>query len=149
MGDAGEKRHAMFSNTRRSLGVCDRCNRTNPARAVYSACANSESQQPLRCAASPAGSGFANSGLFSRIIPRRHQSSGQSSTECFSLPAQATTSLRSRHPLSREVGRFRHETKNCSSRCRRRSRIGSHPGRTSQSPAEARGCGLRSRERSR
>jgi hypothetical protein len=100
-GDAGEERDAVLGNSRRPLVVCDQCNRTNPAIALYSACANSESQQPVCCAVSPTGSGFAGFGLFSRIIPRGYQSSGQSSTERFSRPAQAPASASCPHrPLS-------------------------------------------------
>jgi hypothetical protein len=100
-GDAGEERDAVLGNSRRPLVVCDQCNRTNPAIALHSACANSESQQPVCCAASPTGSGFAGFGLFSRIIPRGYQSSGQSSTERFSRPAQAPAS----HNDARAIGR--------------------------------------------
>jgi hypothetical protein len=94
----------VLGNSRRPLVVCDQCNRTDPAIAVYSARTNSESQQPLRSAASPTGSGFAGFRLFSRIIPLGYQSSGQSSTECFSCPAQAAASRSAPPPLSREPG---------------------------------------------
>jgi hypothetical protein len=69
-GDAGEERDAVLGNSRRLLVVCDQCSCRNPAIALHSARANSESQQPVRCAAGPTGSAFAGFGLFSRIIPR-------------------------------------------------------------------------------
>jgi hypothetical protein len=92
----------VLGNSRRPLVVCDQCNRTDPANSLYSARTNSESQQPVRCAASPTGSGFAGFGIFSRIIPRGYQSSGQSSAERFSRAAQAAASCPHR-PLSRIV----------------------------------------------
>ena len=82
----GEKRDAVFSNSRDSLVVCDQCTRADTTTGVYSARTNSESKQPACCAAGTSRSDLAGARLLSRIESRGYKSGGQSITGCFSHP---------------------------------------------------------------